>query len=223
MVMPLAETDKHTPPVTLSSQSTYGNRAGAPSRPSDQERHPGQQTMPYLGALVKGDRARQEGENFLLLRQGIQVADGLGREQRQQLRVGRGQLGLPHEISGGVRYVNTQATQLSGMSPRPGPPDPSLPASVKFESDAPISPPHPPPQPLPILSIGPPPRASSRPTGVRGETTSRREFAGTSRSLTRYGAGDQSTWSEEEALRAARPPCCPSAIAALPGVWLLVL
>ncbi|RWW42736.1 hypothetical protein BHE74_00051680, partial [Ensete ventricosum] len=100
MVMPLAETDKHTSPVTLSSQSTYGNRAGAPSRPSDQERHPGQQTMPYLGALVKGDRARQEGENFLLLRQGIQVADGLGREQRQQLRVGRGQLGLPHEVRG---------------------------------------------------------------------------------------------------------------------------
>ena len=40
------------------------------------------------------------------------------------------------QISGGVKYMKTQATQLSGMSPSPGPPMPA--PSVRFDNEAPI-------------------------------------------------------------------------------------
>lgn len=57
-------------------------------------------------------------------------------------------------ISGGVRYMNTQATQLSGMSPRPGPlPVPFAPLpSVRFDNVAPIS--LSPPPPLSLSCVG---------------------------------------------------------------------
>ena len=40
-------------------------------------------------------------------------------------------------ISGGVKYKKTHATQLSGISPNPGPPF-AAPFSVKLDNDAPI-------------------------------------------------------------------------------------
>nr|GMC86292.1 hypothetical protein BHM03_00030667 [Ipomoea batatas]GMC88977.1 hypothetical protein BHM03_00030667 [Ipomoea batatas]GMC90465.1 hypothetical protein BHM03_00030667 [Ipomoea batatas] len=92
-----------------------------------------------LIGVVEGDRAREEGKDVFLaqpLLAGSLASQTASDEAApRKARLSRAKL----QISGGVRCRKTQATQLSGMSPNPGPPL-ADPFSVRPDNDAPIRP-----------------------------------------------------------------------------------